>query len=386
MISNWCLFSASPNKDYHIHNPYLSSNPNLSNTENDIQILNGLRQWLNNNFKIKNSLVYPNDIKLANRKQKDTNDSTVQIAGKAEYSSDIFYIIQDETQRCEIKTAKYFNFFEINDIIRIKSFKVNSNNQIEMNKDSNILIIPSYTDYHQEFTKKIEKNKLFLDSKYGLSLMMKSNDLSEQHSNLSDLCMNMNFYPNDLMLIDTPLAFIRLINEDGLSLVSLTSIEYNTQDRFLLEVKIEEIYPLPIKNIMNVMCENCKETYQLKEVSYNEGWFTCVNCSSMTNGKVHFNSYMKCREKLSDQAIIIHLCSYDDEGESFFGVKHVDLINNANDGYRQLSLHLKELVNKDVHIKIKVEAIEVDDNNCINNRIYRLIGNYETNYANEFIC
>lgn len=130
--SNWCLFSASPNKDYHIHNPYLSSNPNLVNNENDIQILNGLRQWINNNFKIKNSLVYPNDIKLANRKQKDSNDSTVQIAGKSEYSSDIFYIIQDETERCEIKTGKCLNFFEINDIIRIKNFKVNSKYYINL--------------------------------------------------------------------------------------------------------------------------------------------------------------------------------------------------------------------------------------------------------------
>lgn len=251
-----------------------------------------------------------------------------------------------------------------------------------MNKDSNILMVPSFSDYHQEFTKKIENNKQFLDMKFGLSLM-KSNNLSEQQrSNLSDINinMNMNFYPNDPMIIDPPISFIQLINEDGLELVSLDSID-GSQDRFLLEIKIEEIYPLPIDNIMNVMCKKCKETYQLREVNYNsEGQFKCLNCSSVEKGKLHFNSYMKCRDKQSAQVVIIHLCSFDDEGKSFYGLKHCALLEDNN--YRVLNQHLKELTEKESFIKIKVEAIKIDENN---KKIYRLIGNYETNYSNELI-
>jgi hypothetical protein len=42
---------------------------------------------------------------------------------KKETDNLIMYLVQDESDSCELHTEKYFNFLEINDIIRIRNIK-----------------------------------------------------------------------------------------------------------------------------------------------------------------------------------------------------------------------------------------------------------------------
>ena len=50
-------------------------------------------------------------------------DVVLQIIHKTELDDKIVYFVQDETDGCELHTFKYFNFLEVNDVIRLRSYK-----------------------------------------------------------------------------------------------------------------------------------------------------------------------------------------------------------------------------------------------------------------------
>jgi len=53
----------------------------------------------------------------------------VKIIEKKEADDKIIYFILDETDGCELHAYKYFNFFEINDIIRVRAVKLFESNR-----------------------------------------------------------------------------------------------------------------------------------------------------------------------------------------------------------------------------------------------------------------
>jgi hypothetical protein len=48
----------------------------------------------------------------------------MQIIDKKETADKVIYYVQDDTDGCELHTFKYFDFFEINEIVRVRSVKI----------------------------------------------------------------------------------------------------------------------------------------------------------------------------------------------------------------------------------------------------------------------
>ena len=64
------------------------------------------------------------ETKLIDRVETLQYDLLLQIVDKKEVEDKIIYYVQDETDGCELQTYKYFDFFEINEIIRVRSVKL----------------------------------------------------------------------------------------------------------------------------------------------------------------------------------------------------------------------------------------------------------------------
>jgi hypothetical protein len=77
-------------------------------------------------FKEKKSLFYEKEAKLRDRLNTSSNDNDVllQVAHKVELDDKVVYFVQDDSDGCELHAFKYFNFIEVNDVIRLRSFKV----------------------------------------------------------------------------------------------------------------------------------------------------------------------------------------------------------------------------------------------------------------------
>lgn len=86
--------------------------------------MNFLREWIRNYFLKKSSLSYFKESKLIDRIDTKEYDFLLQIVDKKETNDKIIYYVQDETDGCELHTYKYFDFFDINEIIRVRSVKL----------------------------------------------------------------------------------------------------------------------------------------------------------------------------------------------------------------------------------------------------------------------
>ena len=67
---------------------------------------------------------YYRESKLVDRIDTKEYDFVLQIVDKKEIDDKIIYYVQDETDGCELHTFKYFDFLEINEIIRVRSVKL----------------------------------------------------------------------------------------------------------------------------------------------------------------------------------------------------------------------------------------------------------------------
>ena len=83
-----------------------------------------MREWVRNYFLKKSSLSFFKVDKLIDRVETLQYDLLLQIVDKKEIDDKIIYYVQDETDGCELHTYKYFDFFEINEIIRVRSVKL----------------------------------------------------------------------------------------------------------------------------------------------------------------------------------------------------------------------------------------------------------------------
>ena len=173
-VSSWILFEGIETEEIKI---LQTSKINFDFPEYDREILKKIKSWLVPYIQIRNSLIYPDDIKLNNKRGNSYNNSIAQIINKYDnYNDMIIYLVQDETERCQIKVLKYFNFFEVGDVIRISNYLINSDMQIVTNNCSNILLIPKVSNIYEEFIKKVKQNINVLNNTFNVSTLLNSND------------------------------------------------------------------------------------------------------------------------------------------------------------------------------------------------------------------
>ena len=347
IVSSWCLFSGKPDNDIKISTPLLCSHSTCFVDGQELEILNGIRKWLFSNFQLKNSLVYPNDVKLKDKKSDNhLNDTVVQIVSKYEYPDSIVYLIQDETERCAIYSFKYFNFFEVSDIIRITNYLVNTSGQIQMKKNSNMLIVPSFTEYYKSFSNIIDKNRSYLDNTFTIPPPMTNGNIT------TDKESGQTTEKED----ETKINYICMINENFSG--NAISINHMVKERIrtIIDIKIKElVYP--------------KVLYKF-ENSFQQP----------------FNLVLDCEIKNADKTrILLHLCNYDGEGEGFLPI---DPLYSSKDGS-----DIKEIIDKMIKIegycKVMIEKVQfklVNEKEEIvefkdlypdaDNFIYRIVGKY----------
>jgi len=75
------------------------------------------------------SLFFPKEIKLLRREFGSDCDALVKIIDKQELEDKIVYYVLDETDGCELHAYKYFNFLQVNDIVRIRAVKLFESNR-----------------------------------------------------------------------------------------------------------------------------------------------------------------------------------------------------------------------------------------------------------------
>ena len=156
----WCVFSGASDVLSREMNPYLCSHQHFTFESQDKQNISLMRNWIRNYFNKENSLNYAYESKLISRVNLGSdNDVLVQIVHKVELNDQIVFFIQDETDGCELHTYKYFNFIEIGDVCRLRSYKCIDQNDIIMNEHSNLLKIPKFTNYYIEFIKRLNIKK-----------------------------------------------------------------------------------------------------------------------------------------------------------------------------------------------------------------------------------
>lgn len=125
LTSSWCIFSGASDVLSRDMNPYLCSHSHFTFEYQDKTIIDNMRNWIRLYFLKQDSLLYGKDSKLGNREKVGSdNDAVIQIVHKQELLDKLVFFVQDETDGCELHTFKYYNFIKVNDVIRLRSFKI----------------------------------------------------------------------------------------------------------------------------------------------------------------------------------------------------------------------------------------------------------------------
>ena len=127
--SAWVIFSGDADPDSEDYNPIACSSPNYTFEKTDKEYISACRQWNRLYFRQLNSLLFPKEIKLIHREYGPDCDALVKIIEKQELQDKIVYYVLDETDGCELHAYKYFNFFHINDVVRIRAVKLFESNR-----------------------------------------------------------------------------------------------------------------------------------------------------------------------------------------------------------------------------------------------------------------
>lgn len=355
--ASWCIFDGASFVDSKETHPKLCSHKNYSFEVKDIDIIFALRKFIGDYFTRPLSLFYPFEIKLKERVS--GSDTVVQVVYKTELDESVVYFVQDETDGCELHAYKYFSkFIEVNDVIRVRDFKSYDKSVITMSSFSNILRIPQFTDYFKQFQIKMEtrlktisnvsdNNKLIEDVETKPKLKFFEQLLNH------NVAITLSFVPPDMEL--------RHFDE----------IDEN-ENLFLIEVNIINIFPLPYHNIVNVLCPACNSVYFTQDIDLdNRGYFTCLNCKNNIEGKVHYNATLQCIEGIyTNKVLTLHLCTYDGEGEDFFGIKPVDFYRNPEE-LKKLTEKINMLTKRDTFVDVMIRKSFANTQD-----IYRIIGKY----------
>lgn len=366
--SSWCIFAGASDVDSKDHSPILCSHENYTFEPQDDTIISSLRKFLKENLVRPGSLFYPLESKLDKRAMGSDYDVLVLVVYKTELDDQIVYYVQDETDGCELHTFKYFKFIDVNDVLRLRGYRVLDKNVIIMNQYSNILKIPQFTDYYRQFLLRIEK-------RIQGDVATPQNNNSEPGNNIINNNTTLN---PETKLIDIPKTIVCQPQEVPDGMVIKHFDEYKANEKLLyLELNILDISPKPIYNFVNVLCTKCHSTYFSPDIEFekNNTMFYCTNCKSEVLGQIHYNIVLHCIEHLyTNKIITLHLCSYDNEGGDFFGIVPVDFYRDSN-AFMNLSARVKKYTDKNAYVKVIIEQIEVNDKDTV----YRIVGNYKTN-------
>lgn len=226
-----------------------------------------------------------------------------------------------------------------------------------MNAFSNTLNIPQSSDYYKQFMNRLVLKLKEIQPNLDIPLF----------GTLRDTKVNNN-KDGPMEIIDNYIVKA-IVNHGQYDLKKYNEI--TPQDkRFLIEVNIIEIYPKPIYNFVNVLCNNCKTSYLISEIEIANNKFYCEKCLKeiVNDYKLHFNATIQCRETvLSNELITMYLCTYDDEGDNFFGLPPVDAYRD-NNKFKILGEVFKKITDNRETVLVLVEQFE--------NKILRIVGKY----------
>jgi hypothetical protein len=235
-----------------------------------------------------------------------------------------------------------------------------------MNKFSNVLKIPTFSDLYKEMINKIAQKSKTVDP--NLDVPMFSTSLDKKFE--------------DLMMIDNPTTFgiTALYEPNAYKIKSIN--ELNERDeKFVLQLNVMAIFPQPLYDLTSLMCKKCQMSCSTKDVEdfSVDSKFTCKFCDSNEDGKLYYNVVMVCRENAySNKLITLYLSSYDDEAVSFFGIPPTDFFRNSSE-YQRIKEIINKLINPECYITVLIESIKTS--NSETDRVYRIIGDYQNNFV-----
>ena len=153
-IGDYCLYDITDNK----YIPYNCSGDKYAEEEQDKEIIDGIKKWEKEYLCKKNSLVYNLRVKLGDRnKEGNDKDLIVFVTKKVILNDQLVLFIQDESDGCELHTYKFFDYVKENDVIRIRKYKLFDNNNIVINEEGNIMIIPKESHCYEEMINGLSK-------------------------------------------------------------------------------------------------------------------------------------------------------------------------------------------------------------------------------------
>ena len=346
---SWCVFDGD---NYTI---YGGSSSSIPFEQRDLDNVASLSQFYKSLVGEEN-VLYARNEKLINRKD-DDRDAIVLVAGKEELDDKVVFFVQDETDACELHAFKYFNFVNVGDVIRVRSYRLFNQTVMVLNQWGNILlfnkasgmykkfmnqVIEVYntkmmntgTEVHYKFDEGYKKNKKATKTKEDKELII---SVSNAHSSTVEI------------------PFSSLTQKDS---------------TFILTVSVIHMSPInPILNSINVLCPNCNNTFDISEVELTKkNTFKCPSCDTEVKAKLHFNIKILAKENaFSDDIIQLYLCDYDNEGENFLGAKAEEVLANGNE-IKKIERNIKNILNEKSRVRVLVER-------CTEN-VLRIIGKY----------
>lgn len=124
--SAWCIFAGASNFENRSFEALQSSSRHFTFEEVDTHYISAMRNWLRKYIREKGSLVYPKAIRLEERNKELTaeKDLMVHVASKQKNGSDTISLwVQDDTDACELVCYSIYNYVNVGDVIRVRSFK-----------------------------------------------------------------------------------------------------------------------------------------------------------------------------------------------------------------------------------------------------------------------
>ena len=187
-----------------------------------------------------------------------------------------------------------------------------------MNKFSNMLKIPTFSDLYKEMLNKIARKSKAMDPNFDVPMFVTTSDSKFEE-----------------FMLDSPTNWGVTVQYEsyGHKLKSINDLN----DRVVLHLNVMNVYPKSVYDFVSLLCLKCQISSSTKDADdYVDDIFTCKFCKTEASGKLYFNVEMLCRENVySNKLITLYLSSYDDEGVNFFGISPVDLFRNSTD-YQKL--------------------------------------------------
>ena len=361
--ASWYIYDSS--------NLIMSSSPDVIAIENESDIISNLNNYFSyilyenyiNAFSDNNVSLFE---RLSNTKSSEI-DSIVLVIHKEILDDKIVLYVQDENDGCELHTYKYYDFINVNDVIRLRNFNV-FNQHIIVLKHSygNILTIPQDTNIYKEFMNKI------------IAKATSSNILNGTHLTQFEIIKDI---PTNNKENSTKKRYVFKIknNTSNVNELKINAIKSHHKT-FILNTEIIDVFAeennndnLKVENILKCICMKCKFEIKLS----NKMVFKCTNCGCVDENKiiVYFNMCFICKD--NNDLLYVNLCDYDNEGEGFFNMKAIDVYrsNSYRKSFEQL---FNKITSTLKHSSLNAKLLIEQDSEGI----YRIIGKYNFNSKN----